>query len=318
MLNVRALAAWAGAGLVLGLITLSCGPSAAPPPTPTQPDPFAVVRATSQAAYASGKAHLDRGEYLQACVDLDTAKTNDPDSSPEIDKALGQALAYCLTPAAEPTSAASAAGTPVARPTVVVATPPAAAPGQTTPAASRSGTATPGAAVSTAQLTPTVAGGAAAAPQGMVMWNDPQGRFAIGAPADWKNDPQPRSLFGTSVVEFRDPSGRGEVDVAVDTNTKAVSPELYAASMELAMQQQVPGYASEQVVPGAAAGNPAVRRVFTFMQKDANGQDHQARGFQVTLVKGSTPYIISGSAPAEQYSQFSSAFDQMVETFRFS
>jgi hypothetical protein len=97
-----------------------------------------------------------------------------------------------------------------------------------------------------------------------------------------------------------------------------VSPELYAASMELAMQQQVPGYASEQVVPGAAAGNPAVRRVFTFMQKDANGQDHQARGFQVTLVKGSTPYIISGSAPAEQYTQFSSAFDQMVETFRFS
>jgi hypothetical protein len=38
----------------------------------------------------------------------------------------------------------------------------------------------------------------------------------------------------------------------------------------------------------------------------------------VTVVKGSTPYIISGSAPAEQFQQFSSTFDQMVETFRFS
>ena len=140
----------------------------------------------------------------------------------------------------------------------------------------------------------------------------------MAAPADWITAPQPQSLFGTSVVEFRDPSGRAEVDVAVDTNTKAVSPELYAASMELAMQQQVPGYASEQVVPGTTAGSPSVRRVFTFIQRDANGQDHQARGFQVTVIKGSTPYIVSGSSPAEQFQQFSPSFDRMVESFRFS
>lgn len=152
----------------------------------------------------------------------------------------------------------------------------------------------------------------------MVTWKDPQGRFSLDSPANWSTVPQPQSLFGTSVVEFQDPTRRAEVDVAVDSGTRAVSPELYAASMELAMQQQVPGYAAEQVLPGTIAGNPSVRRVFTFTQRDASGQDHQARGFQVTLVKGSTPFIISGSAPAEQFQQFSPMFDRVVESFRFS
>ena len=84
------------------------------------------------------------------------------------------------------------------------------------------------------------------------------------------------------------------------------------------MQQQVPGYASEQVTPGVIAGAPSVRRVFTFTQRDASGGEYQARGFQVTLVKGSTPYIISGSAPADQFQQYSGTFDQMVDAFRFS
>ena len=150
------------------------------------------------------------------------------------------------------------------------------------------------------------------------MWKDPQGRFAIGRAADWSAVDEPQSLFGTSVVEFRDMSGRAEIDVAVDGSTKAVSPELYAASMELAMRQQVPGYASEQVQPSATAGSPSVRRVYTFTQRDASGQDHQARGFQVTLVKGSTPYIIAGSAPAAQFQEFSPTFDQMVQSFQFS
>jgi hypothetical protein len=119
-------------------------------------------------------------------------------------------------------------------------------------------------------------------------------------------------------VQFRDPTGRAELDVAVDSAARAVSPELYAATMEIAMQQQVPGYAGEQFFPGSTAGQPSVRRVFTFTQRDAAGHDLQARSFQVTLLKGSTPYIISGSAPAEQFQQYAPTFDQMVESFRFS
>ncbi len=84
------------------------------------------------------------------------------------------------------------------------------------------------------------------------------------------------------------------------------------------MQQQVPGYASEQVLPVTAAGNPSIRRVFTFTQRDAAGQDHQARGFQVTIVKGATPYVISGSAPADQFQQYNPTFDRIVQSFRFS
>jgi hypothetical protein len=328
----RSIAAWVGVGLLLCCWTLACRPASPPAATPTEGDPFAVVRATAQAAYASGETHLDRGEYLQACVDLDTAKTNDPDNRPEIDQALAKALQYCLTPVPEATSAPAQSV-----PTLAVPTLPAAASGvgatQAVPnAATRTvdslqPTPTPITRVA-ATAQPTAAAAAApntaaspittAAASAWLTWKDPQGRFSMDAPADWTSAPQPRSLFGTSVVEFQDPTGRAEVDVAVDSSTRAVSPELYAASMELAMQQQVPGYAAEQVVPGATAGNPSVRRVFTFTQRDASGQDHQARGFQVTLVKGSTPYIVSGSSPAEQFQQLSSTFDRMVESFRFS
>ena len=83
-----------------------------------QPDAFAVVRATSKAAFQAGQAELSRGDYLQACVDLDRAKTNDPDSRAEIQQAPDQALAHCLTPVAQATSPAAAAS----QRTLVVAT----------------------------------------------------------------------------------------------------------------------------------------------------------------------------------------------------
>ena len=155
---------------------------------------------------------------------------------------------------------------------------------------------------------------------GLVVWRDPQGRFSVSAPADWPLAQPAQALFGvgTGVVEFRDPTGRVELDVSVDSSARAVSPELYSAALEIALQQQVPGYAAEGMQPESTSGNPSTRRVFTFTQRDSAGADHQARGFQVTVVKGSTPYIISGSAPTALYQQNSATFDQMVETFQFS
>ena len=147
----------------------------------------------------------------------------------------------------------------------------------------------------------------------------PQGRFSLSAPVDWARAQQPQSLFRTSVVQFRDPSGRAGLDVAVDSAARALSPELYAAKLELMMQQQVPGDAAEATQPGRSSGNPSVRRVFAFAESDASAaNESQARGFQVAVVKGSTPYLISGSAPAEQFEAFSATFDQIVATFRFS
>lgn len=307
-------------------ISLACSPSAPAAPT-TETDAFAVVRATSQAAYQAGQAALARGDYLQACVDLDAAKTNDPDSRADIQQALDQALARCLTPAANPTAPTP----PAQQRTLVVATlaagvgtalagtpavPSTAGQSPSTPAP------TPQPAASVPSPSPPAttapAGTAAVANAQLATWNDPQGRFSVGAPPNWTRVDSPQTLIGTGLVEFREPSGLAELDIAVHTNTRAVSPELYAASLELAMQRQVPGYASEQVVPGETAGNPSVRRVFTFIQRDAAGQDHQARGFQLVIVKGSTPYLISGSAPAEQYQHFSAAFDSMIASFQFS
>jgi hypothetical protein len=300
-------------GVTLGSLTFACGPAVAPAPTPVPADPFIVVRATSQAAYVSGKAHLDRGELPQALIDLDTAKTNDPDNRPEIEQALSQTISQLAlqTPTAEPTSVPRAivvATVPAARPAPLV-TP---GPGATVPVVATGPTLLPGAG-STPGAVPLGAGSTE-----LVAWRDPQGRFTLSAPGDWARTQPPLSLFGTSVVQFRDPTIQAELDVAVDSPTRAVSPELYAATMELAMQQQVPGYAAEQTLPGSTAGNPSIRRVYTFTQRDAAGNDNQARGFQVAVVKGATPYLISGSAPADQFGSFSMTFDQMVETFRFS
>ena len=292
----RVVLVWAALGVGLCVATLACGPSAAPPTTTPTADAFGVVRATSQAAYASGKTALDRGDYLQACVDLDVAKTNDPDNNPQIQQALEQALTRCLTPSVEPTSASAGAVLPL--PTIVVPTVAALAP---LPAAA-----------------PNVSPVAAGTPAALVMWSDPQGRLSIGTPPSWATEAVPHSFVGTSAVTFRDPTGRAELDVAVDTANRAVSPELYAASMEIAMQKQVPGYAGEQVQPGNTAGNPSVRRVFTFTQRDANGQDHQVRAVQVTIVRGSTPYLITGVAPADQFQQYGPTFDRILESFRFS
>ncbi len=341
--------AWLGSGLGLAVLTLACGPSAEPAQPSPSADAFAVVRATSQAAYRAGQTAIAAGDYLQACVDFDTAKTTDPDNRPEIDQALQQALTRCLTPPPQATSAppvaqqrtlvvatlaagvgsslggtpatgagAGVGGTPLAAatPAATVGQPPV---GLVTSAPTAPASSVNGATVSPGTPAPTpVQTSVASASAPLVNWNDPQGRFSIGAPADWSTTSQPQTLVGSGVIQFHDPSGRAEVDVAVDSSTQAVSPELYAAKLELSMQQQVAGYASEQVAPGTTSGSPSIQRVFTFTQKDAAGQDHQARGMQVVTAKGSTPYIISASAPAELYQQFSPTFDQVVASFKFS
>jgi hypothetical protein len=61
-----------------------------------------------------------------------------------------------------------------------------------------------------------------------------------------------------------------------------------------------------------------VRRTFTFTRRDTAGRDQTVRSFQSTVLRGSTPYILSGSAPADQFQQYTPIFDQMVDSFQFS
>jgi hypothetical protein len=150
-------------------------------------------------------------------------------------------------------------------------------------------------------------------PAGFAVWRDPQGRFSIGAPRDWQTLDAPPSMFGTGVVGFRDPGGRAELDLAVDSAARAVSPELYAASMELTMQQ-LPGYALESIQPGTTAGSPSIKRVFTQTRQDAAGRDYTARGFQIALLRGSTAYVVSAFAPAPEYAQVGPTLDRMVDS----
>jgi hypothetical protein len=348
----------ARAGLIVGVVGLSlaglslaCRPSQATAvPTPAAADAFAVVRATAEAAYQSGKAHLDRGELEPALIDLDTASTNDADNRQDIQLALAQTISQLQTetPTVVPTPLPRA---PVIATPLLVATPLPLAPGVATPVPptlvapapplapaietlvpptlviatplppAGSGVATPlppTLVVASLPATTPEPAGSMIAPI-LVVWRDPQGRFSVSAPTDWATAEHAQALFGvgSGVVQFRDASGRSELDIAVDSQANAVSPELYSASVELALQQHVPGYTAEQTLPENVSGSPSIRRVFTFTQRDASGLDYQARGFQVTVVNGTTPYVISGSAPADQFQAASVTFEQMVETFRF-
>ena len=249
-------------------------------------DPFVVVRATSEAAYASGKAHLERGELQAALIDLDAARTNDPDNRQDlqqaIDRTISQLAARRRRPSRRPRRgrlswapcppSPGRAGTPA--PAATTRAPAAAA----TPA--RASTVAP-----ILAATPQTAGAAA-----LVSWRDPQGRFTLSAPSDWARAQQPQSLVGTGVVQFRDPSVQAELDVAVDSASRALSPELYAATMELTMQQQVPGYAAEVSLPGQHPRQP-VHPPHRSPSPSATrpATTNQARGFQVAVVKGSTP-----------------------------
>jgi hypothetical protein len=298
-------------GLSLAGLSLACRPSQATAvPTPAAADAFAVVRATAEAAYQSGKAHLDRGELEPALIDLDTASTNDADNRQDIQLALAQTISQLQTetPTVVPTPLPRA---PVIATPLLVATPLPLAPGVATPVP-------PTLVVASLPATTPEPAGSMIAPI-LVVWRDPQGRFSVSAPTDWATAEHAQALFGvgSGVVQFRDASGRSELDIAVDSQANAVSPELYSASVELALQQHVPGYTAEQTLPENVSGSPSIRRVFTFTQRDASGLDYQARGFQVTVVNGTTPYVISGSAPADQFQAASVTFEQMVETFRF-
>jgi hypothetical protein len=84
------------------------------------------------------------------------------------------------------------------------------------------------------------------------------------------------------------------------------------------MQQQVPGYALENVLPGTTAGQPSIRRTYTFTQRDSAGHQLQARALEVVVLKGQTAYIITGAAPTDLFAQVSPIFNQMLDSFRFS
>jgi hypothetical protein len=299
---------WAGCvGLVLSSVAFACSPApAAQAPTADTSDAFAVVRATAQAAYQSGRSHLDRGELAEALIDLDRAKTNDPDNRPEIQSALEEALGRLVAL----TSTAAAAG---ASRTPSPAAAPAASPAGPAPA-----TGSPSRVVAATTPSAAPASNAAVGSPAVEAWRDPQGRFSFSPPPGWSAVDQPQTLAGTAVVGFRHPTSPAEVSVAVDQSARAVSPELYAATLELTMQQQVPGYAGEQVLPGTLAGSPSIRRTFSFSQRDPGRGEFVARGFQVVVVRGQTPYIIFAWSPVEQFAQFGPIFDRVVDSFRFS
>ncbi len=168
-------------------------------------------------------------------------------------------------------------------------------------------------------VTPTRAPATAAAdptpPVGMAAYDDPSGRFRLAVPRDWRTVASPRAAFGTGVVAFASPDGTAELLVSADQSAEAISPELYAAKMELAMEK-APGYALQALVPETSAGGPAIRRTFTVRQQGTAGVEQVEAAFQLVLLRGSTPWVLEASAPADRFSTVAPTLDAMAASFR--
>ncbi len=266
--------------------SIGCQPVPPSPPANPQGDEFAVVRQRAERAYREGRQHLERDELEAALVSLDEAKLNDPDGRADIQAGLDEALRRLQARPPVPT------GTPLP-----VRTP---APASTVPPLGR--TVLPAASpIATSDL---------------LAWSDPGQRFTMNAPRSWLVASSPQAVVGTGVVSFREPEGSSGLTVAADEAAHAVSPELYAARIELAMAQ-APGYALDSLVPGSTAGTPSVRRSFSISQRDSSGAARPFRGFQVVLVRGSTAWVLDASAPSERYASVAPTFERMVESFVF-
>jgi hypothetical protein len=138
----------------------------------------------------------------------------------------------------------------------------------------------------------------------------------VAAPAGWQIKQNPGVEFGTGVVSFTDPSGRAEFAVAMDPAANASSPELYAAKMDIVMQQ-VPGYSLDNIEPGSLGTTPTLRRNFTLQQRTESGQTVNVRAFQIAVLRGNVAYILYGSAPAPDFPEFESRLNGIVQTFTF-
>ena len=274
----------------LAYASIACSQSRAPVVETPGADDFAQVRATSQAYFQSGSAALAAGDAALALVLLDRADTFDPDNRAEIKQAVAQAAATVR------------AFTPVPTRTLI-------------PTPTREPNATPQA----------VFGSATAGPSptptelpGTTVWTDPVGRFRASYPPGWTVQNDPPVIFGRGVVSFKDPSGLAEFAVGLDENAQAVSPELYAAKMDLFMQEQLKeAYASESILPGNVGSSPSLRRNFTVIQRTPNGAPINTRAFQVAVVRGSSAYVLYGSAPAASWPMFGAQLEQIAGSFRF-
>lgn len=272
--------------LAVALLLSACTMAIPVPTASPEADDFAVVRAIAEASYREGVQLLEQGQLEEALVALNRAFVNDPDQRADIRAALDEAIERIRALPPPPTRTAVPTRAPVAVP----------------------------------QLPPVVDASPAPSenvvPPGFETWNDDQGRFRLARPTNWLTTAEPPVEFGSGIIAFIDPTAQAEFVVAVDTETQTVSPELYAARMELAMQN-VSGYALESVFPGVTAGNPSMRRNFVLQQRDASGRALNARGFQITVLRGNTPYILGASAPATAFAQFAPVFEQIVSTFQF-
>lgn len=271
--------------LLVTLLAVACAAPAAPTPTP---DPFAALRPIAQDAYEAGSAALQRGELETALVELNRAKVNDPDNRADIEQALQGTLRLLRARTPTPTLLPTRTPAPTDTPSPPLAAPaePTSRPPQTRPSA-----------------------------EGTRRFRDTAGRFTLDVPADWQQRAAPPSASGTGVIGFTGPGG-ATFTVAVDQATQTVSPELYAARMELQLQR-TPGYALELVTSNMLAGSPSVRRDFSLGAGDA-GASPATRGFQVVVVRAQTPYLLEALAPQAEYEALRPTFERMLESFRFA
>lgn len=292
------MAGWAAAALVAAI---ACTPAPPPEPSPAPRDEFATVRATAEAAYQTGSQMLMQDDLERALVALNQAKVNDPDSRADIQAALDETVRRIQALPPPPTRTPIPTLTPL--------------PDAPSPRPAISPVPSPG-------------GGSRQVPSDYAIWRDAQGRFSVAAPREWNARSSPQVEFGKGVAGFGEPNGKAEVTVAVDAENQVPSAELYAARMDIAMERtfctrmegdvcRSTGYSLDALIPSFTADQPSLRRNYTTTRRDAFGREVVTKGFQLTVLKGRTPYVVTGTSAAADYPRFEATFDQILNSFSF-
>lgn len=263
--------------VVLGLVLLLTPAlnPLSPPPPPVAGDSFEAVRAKSLQAFERGKVLFSQDKLDQALVELDTASLNDPDHRADVQEMLQRTIDAIR-----------------ARDAKTVA-----------PVASR---ATP----DSLGLPPTIG----PIPGYEIYASDGQG-IALLVPTGWNRTDMPVTEVGQGIVEFRDSAGKAIFTVARDAPGPDVTPEKYAAAVELKMQE-LHGYAIQQVQFVSVGYLPGVKRVFSLPGTSPAGREGLVREVQFVVGSGRQIFILTGEAGDGDFDIYRESFEKMVTSFR--
>jgi hypothetical protein len=144
-------------------------------------------------------------------------------------------------------------------------------------------------------------------------WSDPDGRFSLGLPINWKATPR-KGTDLVDITKFNPDYGQG---AHVTVETRALPPGVKAAHLAHRLEQEIRRSAMNYRKLGEdkveVAGGTARRVHFTYQEHGNAELTNEA--VQVLIMSGEKAWIITMLTAAGARSLFWEDFERMVKTF---